>query len=445
MKIETFLDYNAIVAGQCFPVHLAVRFAAPEFRSGRTQPIAFGLVIDRSGSMGGRPLEGAKAAAKVVASNLRKDDLLAITVFDDQAHVALPLQPVRSAEAVKSLIEDIQTGGGTNLTAGWSLCRDELRNAPANTPRRLLLLSDGLLNIGITEPLQVGQIVSQGLELDGTRSSCLGFGNGYDEDLLADLADATGGSFYDATDPERLPQIFAAELDGLQRIAAQNLRLRFRHLMFCDGALQLSNYPWHEMPDGRVELAIGDLVSEEERTLVLALDVAALPPLPEDAETNLEGEELVELEVLWDAIGEDGIASKSWLQTVRVRAVQDLSQIKPNSEVIPWVATQQAAWSIRGALDAADRDQHIRARALLNRTRLKLEAMGQHGDVQDGLNLVREMESRLDPEDGWSIRDRKLARYASADFSKMSSEQAFVAEDATLAEPSYKQRRKSER
>ena len=65
-------------------------------------------------------------------------------------------------------------------------------------------------------------------------------------------------------------------------------------------------------PDGRVEINIGDLVSEEERTLVLALEVLPIPLMADGTPAaDLKGEELVELEIVWDEIGEEEIISKS--------------------------------------------------------------------------------------------------------------------------------------
>ena len=95
--------------------------------------------------------------------------------------------------------------------------RDELKKAPSGTQRRLLLLSDGHLNKGIVDPVQVKRIVASGLERDTVRTSSLGFGDSYSEDVLRQLAKASGGNFHDADSPEKLPVIFKEELQGLQQ------------------------------------------------------------------------------------------------------------------------------------------------------------------------------------------------------------------------------------
>src|SRR6185369_3301954 len=132
------------------------------------------------------------------------------------------------------------------------------------------------------------------------RTSSLGFGDHYNEDLMSDLAQATGGQFYDAVSPEKFPAIFASELEGLQRIAVQNLRVRVKLLDFCDGYICLGEYPFVDLPDGRREFGIGDLVSEEERIVVFALSVLPLPNVQGQPVVSLQGERLFEVEIAYE-------------------------------------------------------------------------------------------------------------------------------------------------
>ncbi len=76
---------------------------------------------------------------------------------------------------LQTAIADIHDKGSTNLTSGWMLGRDEVANAPADVPRKLLLLTDDPLNQGIIETPRVRQIVSSGLEKELIRASGLGF------------------------------------------------------------------------------------------------------------------------------------------------------------------------------------------------------------------------------------------------------------------------------
>ena len=210
MNTSVQLDYQTILANSPQPVHLAFQFTAPATTVHRDRPIAFSLVVDRSGSMQGPPLAAAIRAAKAVVKNLRKEDWFSLVVFNDTANVVIPLAQNLAKEKACRMIEAIPSDGYTNLTGGWMLGRDELKGTPQGTVRRQLLLTDGLTNRGITEPHQIKQIVGDGLERDGIRTSTLGFGDSYDENLLADLAKTTGGEFYDANEADKLPAIFQA-------------------------------------------------------------------------------------------------------------------------------------------------------------------------------------------------------------------------------------------
>jgi len=188
----------------------------------------------------------------VAVRNLRPADQFSLVVFDDQAQVLIPLQSADQKEQFLHTIEGIVSGGSTNLTGGWSLGRDELKKAAAGCSRRLLLLSDGQLNCGIVEPEAVRRIVAGGLENHSIRTSCLGFGEHYNEDLMTVLSQVTGGQFYDADSAERFPAIFESELEGLQKLVVQNLRLRLRRLEFCETLLPLGNCRRCSCPTGRL-------------------------------------------------------------------------------------------------------------------------------------------------------------------------------------------------
>jgi len=73
-------------------------------------------------------------------------------------------------------IERITDGGSTNLMAGWLLGRDELLKARSECDKKILVLTDGHLNQGITEPDRVEALTRSGFGKDGIRTASLGFG-----------------------------------------------------------------------------------------------------------------------------------------------------------------------------------------------------------------------------------------------------------------------------
>ena len=420
MKTKLLLDHETILANQARPVHFALRFTADVIAAKARQPAAFCVVLDRSGSMEGPPLAHALTAARTAIKHLRKQDHFALVAFDDTAQVVLPLQPATRKTGWSQRVGAINSGGSTNLAAGWMLGRDELAKAPAGGSRRLLLLTDGQLNVGITDPAQVQGVVAAGLERQGIRTSCLGFGDEYAEQLLGALARATGGDFHDADSPETLPAIFAHELDGLQALAVQNLRVRLKQLDFCERIFGLNDYPWVKLPDGRTEVAIGDLVSEEERVAVFALEVLPLPLLNGQPVASLAGETLLEVELAWDELSASGIASKTWSQVVRVQATQNPAEVKANQEVLSWVAVQRAAKAVREAAERAAAGDEAGAQRQLQAEIKLMETAGDAPVVQDALATLRTAQEQLGGEASAS-RKGKAMYSLSADARRISS------------------------
>lgn len=436
MKITPLLDYQTILANQARPVHFAIRFDAEEISQPRPRPTSFCLVLDRSGSMDGVPLQRAKEAAQLVVRNLRAEDQFSLVTFDDEAQTVIPLQSPKNRAAWIAMIGRIQSGGSTNLTGGWMLGRDELKKVGKESSRRLLLLSDGQLNVGVVEPGMVQRIVATGLEQDEVRTSCLGFGSNYNEDLMAECARVTGGHFYDAQSAEKLPAIFASELEGLQQLVVQNLRVRFKRLDFCDSAMLLGQYPTVTLPDRREEIAVGDLVASETRILCFELGVLPLPLVAGQPVCSLEGEQLLELEFLYDEIGATGITSQTVTQMIRIQATQDPAEVKVREEVVSWVALQKAGRTIDEVTKRMDAGRQQEAEQLLERAIGQLRHYGDAQQVAEAVQQLEQLRTVL-ARGMFSLAERKSSKYRSASYLKMSSSEMWSRPEAP---PSFKRK-----
>src|ERR1700757_4086847 len=106
MKIELELDYKTILRNSSRPVHLVAKLTAPALPlTQRARPTAFTVVLDRSGSMSGAPIEHAKRACREVIKNLRPEDYFSLVVFDSSAQVVIPLeQPLTGMAGTKRSI-----------------------------------------------------------------------------------------------------------------------------------------------------------------------------------------------------------------------------------------------------------------------------------------------------------------------------------------------------
>jgi Ca-activated chloride channel family protein len=422
MKINLTLDYQTILRNEPRPVHLIATLSAPKLEAHtRPRSVAFAVVLDRSGSMASEPLRLAREACATVVRNLRTDDLFTLVVFDDSAQVVIPLQKPVDRHGMIAAIERIADGGSTNLMAGWLLGRDELLKAGSECNRKILVLTDGHLNQGITEPDRVEALTRYGFRKDGIRTACLGFGNSYNEQILAAMSAVGHGQLHDADSAEKFPAILAHELDGLQKITAQNVRLRVEPKLFCHSWSQYGDYPTVRLPDGRVEIALGDLVSEERRDFVLLTEVLPLPLLPGgELPASLEGEELLGLEFLWTAVGDTEIKSSTSTHLVRIQGTQNSEEVVLNQEVIAVIANQIAGKATREAAAEAREGHFDQAAASICAAAAGIQCLSAPEFSEDAQNLLDESLQKIGSQD-LSARDLKNFVYESRHYSRSSS------------------------
>jgi len=439
--IETTLDYEKVLAGRGNEVNLAVRINAPHLASKERKPVAFAICLDRSGSMQGEKFKQALKACTGIVQNLRPDDLFALTTFDDSAEVVLPLQKVSNKNHLIKVIGELHTRGCTNLSGGWSLARDELDKAEPGIPRRMLLLSDGIANVGVTDNESLLSYAGCGLEQKEIRTSCLGFGDHYNEDLMTGMANASSGNFYDVDSAEKLPLVFEAELEGALRIAVQNLRVRVAKEDFCYSWRDLAELKRVPLPDGRRELLVGDLVSEEERSFALSVRVLPIPLGADGSEVaSLEGEKILALEFVYDLVGEDELTARREERVIRLSATPNEDEVKVDESVLPIVSAQKTSRAVRKAIEELDRHQHEDALCRLEKMLAELSAFKRPDLVEDSVKAIKSMIENI--RSGWyGTRGRKYASYSSRSLGRRSSKEYWSGKEEER--PSFKDDQRS--
>jgi Ca-activated chloride channel homolog len=205
---------------------LEVSFAAPPAKGGKDSlPLNLGLVVDRSGSMSGGKLEQAKEAAAQILNLMRPKDSVSIVDFDDKIRVTVDCPSVTSEarrEALSSL-RQLHPGGSTNLGDGWLTgCECVARRLGADKVSRTLLLTDGEANVGIVDPLALGQQASDLFER-GVPTSTFGIGEGFNEHLLETMSNRGGGNFYYIDQTGNIAAILMREFADLAAITLRNV------------------------------------------------------------------------------------------------------------------------------------------------------------------------------------------------------------------------------
>ena len=424
----TKLDYNKVLANQENEVHLVTRIDAPELQSDERKPVAFAICLDRSGSMA---MEGkfdyALEACVGVVKNLRPDDLFSLVTFDSEVEVVLPLVKIEDKERVCEIIRNLSTRGMTYLSGGWEQAKEQLIKAESGMLKRMLLLTDGMANRGITDHRELITLVGYGLRDHGIRTSCLGFGDHYQEDLLSDMATHSTGNFYDVDSKEKLPTVFAAELEGALRISVENLRVRIKPEEYCESISDFGGMRRTEMEDGRTELLVGDLVSEEVRSFALQVRVSP-------CDSGMSGE-LISMQFVYDLVLEEGVESRSEERVVEISFVDNPEKVVLDDSILSIITTQRTSKIIRQAIEKIDRGEELEAIEFLRGELKKLEELERPELIADSEMLIRSTIEKI--EMGWRrSRGRKFAQYSSRSYAKMSSSEYWSAEESYS--PSFK-------
>ncbi len=268
---------------------LEVSIDTPEKETSNRSPLNLAIVIDRSGSMHGDKLTRAKQAAEYVLDRLTERDRVSLVIYDSVVDTIAPsdLATTNHIRRCKSALREVFPGGTTALFDGWATGCDQIADfiqpgslpdeAPNGSGRRLvasrvLLLTDGLANVGLTDSPAICEHVSALFER-GISTSTFGIGADFDEDLLSDMADAGRGRFYYIEHAGLIPDAFRQEFGDLASVVASNATLTLE-LRSDIGAKLLGGIP-HESDEQRIVIPIGDLYQGESRPYYFRLDVPA--------------------------------------------------------------------------------------------------------------------------------------------------------------------------
>jgi Ca-activated chloride channel homolog len=199
--------------------------AEPANPPAQAVPLNFCLVLDRSGSMQGAKLAAMKDATRRVIDTLTPQDIVSIVVFDDTVQVVLSAISATDKEAIKAQIDTISEAGGTAMSLGLQAGQAELaRTSDKDRLAHMLVLTDGQ-TWGDEDTCRA---IAAGLGQTGVRITALGLGAEWNEKLLDDLAEATGGSSDYIADPAQIDTFFQRAVRTAQGTAIKECRLLLR-------------------------------------------------------------------------------------------------------------------------------------------------------------------------------------------------------------------------
>jgi Ca-activated chloride channel family protein len=148
-------------------------------------------------------------------------------------------------------------------------------NGPASgdgTITRVMLMSDGLANTGVTNPQEIAELVRKA-KSGGVRISAMGLGREYDEDLMQAIAENGGGHYYYIENPSQMARIFQEELGTMLETCAKDIEIDFSG----KSAVRKAELVGYDDAKGTQSLHRGveDLYEGEKRSLLIRLEIAA--------------------------------------------------------------------------------------------------------------------------------------------------------------------------
>ncbi|MBN1685034.1 MAG: VWA domain-containing protein, partial [Spirochaetales bacterium] len=226
---ETTVANPWLLAGRSNTTYLKISLTGFDIgvRNERT-PVNVAIVLDRSGSMDGEKIVQAREAAKMAVELLGPRDIASIVTYSDTVTVLVPATRVTDRRYIMDKIDSIFADGSTALFAGVSKGADEiLKFFDAQKVNRVILLSDGLANVGPDSPAALGDLGAS-LRKTGISVTTIGLGLGYNEDLMVRLAEKSDGNHAFVENSKDLSRIFEYEFGDILSVVAQDIEIEIR-------------------------------------------------------------------------------------------------------------------------------------------------------------------------------------------------------------------------
>ncbi len=266
------LDRQILPAGSAQRAVVKVTLDAPDPpRHTDRPPVNLALVIDRSGSMNGAKIRQAQEAAVQALRRLGPRDLFSVVIYNHEVETLVPAQSAANTAWIESRIREIRADGNTALFGGVSQGAAEIRrHGGERYVNRIILLSDGLANVGPSSPADLGRL-GAALGKEHITVTTVGIGNGYNEDLMTQLAQNSDGNTYFVEDVVDLPRIFAAELGDVLSVVAKQVTIEVE---FPDGSRPLRVIGRDgRIRGGTVQLDLNQLYGGQQKYVLIEVEV----------------------------------------------------------------------------------------------------------------------------------------------------------------------------
>jgi Ca-activated chloride channel family protein len=244
-------------------------------------PLNFALVLDHSGSMKGAKLKNVKEAVKMVIDGLEPTDYVSVVIFDDTSQVIIPSMPSNDKPGMKDAIDQIRDAGGTTMSLGMIQGLNELRrwNIP-HAINRMILLTDGV-TYGDSERCRQ---LARDAAAAGIAIYPLGIGADWDEDLLDNIGQLSGGMPAEfIRNPADALSIFQQQIQSAVDVAIRNASLIVRLPVGVTPKKAVKVLPiisdlgQSVLSDRQIIIPLGDLEKDKPQSVLLELMIDPRP------------------------------------------------------------------------------------------------------------------------------------------------------------------------
>ena len=358
-------------------VHALVGLTADKKISRATQrPINLALVIDRSGSMSGQKIVDAREAAIQMVDRLRDGDRVAIVSYSDGVQIDAPSVVVDDSERrrIKEVIRRIGASGSTNLSGGLVAGQQEVhKHLDSDKVNRVLLISDGLANRGVTDQPSLNRIAREASQ-QGIVTTTLGLGSDYNEDLMTAVADHGGGNYYFVEESKDLAGVLSGELAQMMATVARQATLE---VTLPDGVevVEVYGYAWQQ-EGPTVVVRLGDVFAGQMRNVLWKLTVPG----------HAGPVDMGELALRYQDLNADTRRAAKASLAVTVTRDKDVVSTHRDDEVAARIAEIELATSMQKAAQLVEQGRYEDARKELQRATTKARATSRRlGSAGGGL------------------------------------------------------------
>lgn len=369
LEIDAELGQSVLPLGSSGKVYLRLSLkGVPIANRKERPPVNVALVLDRSGSMKGERIASAKAAANVALERLSSQDMVSLVAYNHEVDVLVPAAQLGEGRSLVSKIDRLTADGRTALHAGVVAGAAEVRRHLDETRvNRVILLSDGLANVGPSSPSELAEL-GRKLGADGISVTTIGLGLDYNEDLMQRLAGASDGNHAFVEDPEDLSGIFASEFGDALSVSAKDIEI----IIECHVGFKPVRVLGRDakIEDNRIRLKLNQLQGANERYFVVELDAPGF--------RKAGDAEVASISVDYMDLGSGTRRQAAAKATAQYSASKEDVEKSFNKAVMSQVATQVATETSEKAVEMRDKGDIAGARKLLEGNASYLKKAREH-------------------------------------------------------------------